>query len=76
MGKCQDHVNSDNVAYGRSGRGLGRGAGFGFRYRFGGNQQQFLTNVSERILIENEINILKDQLSSLEKQLKDLKQDD
>ena len=76
MGNCNDNVNAESFDYGRGGRGYGRRAGFGFRHRFGGNQQQFLTNVSEKTILENEINTLKDQLSSLEKQMKELKQDD
>jgi len=68
IGKCIDNANSENFAYGRSGRG------FGNRYGFGRNQKQF-SNVSEKTIVENEINTLKDQLSSLEKQLNDLKDD-
>jgi len=78
LGRCNDNINTENFVYGRGGRGNRRGAGFGNGngLGFGRNQQQFMTNVSEKTLIENEINTLKDQLSSLEKQLGDLKQDD
>lgn len=74
MGNCNDNI--ENIANGRTGRWYGRGGGSGFRHRFGRNQQQFLTKVSEKTILENEINTLKDQLSSLEKQMKELKQDD
>lgn len=73
MGYCAENADTENIAYGRGGRGYGRRAGFGFRNRFGGNQQQFLTNVSEKTILENEINSLKDQLSSLENRLDELK---
>ncbi len=78
MGRCNDNINMENFAYGKVGRGNGRGRGFGNRngLGFGRNRQEFLTNVSEKTLIENEINTLKDQLSSLEKQLGNLNKDD
>lgn len=74
MGRCNDNINTENIAYGRGGRANGRGRGFGNRngLGFGRNQLQFLTNVSEKTLIENEINTLKDQLVSLEKRLQDM----
>ncbi len=54
----------------RGGFGDGGGSGFGFRhgygnYNYGGN----IPDVTEKTLIENEIRILKDQLSSLEERL-------
>ncbi|MCD6177011.1 MAG: DUF5320 domain-containing protein [Candidatus Cloacimonetes bacterium] len=56
------------------GRGFGGGGGFGFR---GGNyNSNFIPNVSEKTLVENEIKILKDQLSALEKQLSETKKED
>ena len=80
MGNCSGNANEEGFVYGRGGRGFGRGfgrgAGFGNKYGFGGNQQQFLTNVTEKTILENDINTLKDQLSSLEKQLNELKQDE
>lgn len=58
--------------YGRGmGRGYGRGMGQGFGFRHG-YQNDYVENrspVSEKTLIENEIRVLKDQLSYLEKQL-------
>ena len=75
MGNCTGNIGAENIGYGRGGgHGFGRGAGFGNRYGFGRNQQQF-SNVSEKTIVENEINTLKDQLNSLEKQLNDLKDD-
>ncbi len=77
MGNCVGNEGSDNIAYGRGGRGYGRGAGFGNKFGFGfGRNRQITTNVSEKTVIENEINTLKDQLSSLKKQLDDLTSED
>ena len=53
----------------RGGFGHERGFGFGFRRRDGNFYLESIPNVSEKTMIENEIRILKDQLSSLEKQL-------
>ena len=48
-----------------NGNGFGRGMGFGYRSGFD-------NGVKEKTLVQNEINILKDQLESLEKRLKEL----
>ncbi len=74
LGRCNDSDNITDFVYGRGQRGNGNGNGFGFRNRigFGRNQQHLLTDVSEKTLLENEINTLKDQLSSLEKRLQEL----
>ena len=56
----------------RGGFGQGRGPGFGFRYGQGNFYRQSLADVSEKTMIENEIKILKDQLSSLEDRLSNL----
>jgi len=48
-----------------NGNGFGRGMGFGYRNGFD-------NGVKEKTLVQNEINILKDQLESLEKRLKEL----
>ncbi len=48
------------------------GRGFGYRHRFANN---YLTNnddVSEKTIIKNQINILKDKLSALEERLNNL----
>ncbi len=58
--------------YGRAqGRGFGRGMGqgFGFRHGYQNTYAGSGSPVSEKTLIENEIRVLKDQLSYLEKQL-------
>ena len=75
MGFCADNDNqyfsNRGLGYQRGnkgGFGYGRGYGLGYRYR----NINFENNptVSEKTIIENDIRILKDQLSSLEKQLK------
>ena len=52
-----------------NGNGYGRGMGFGFQQHGASN----LVDVSEKTLVENEINILKDQLLKLEEKLETLK---
>ena len=80
MGYCagNDHPGYTNSfsnrggGYGRrfqGGPGYGRGAGFGSRYGSGNYYQGDVADVSEKTLIENEIRILKDQLSALEDRL-------
>ena len=62
------------------GRGFGQGRGDGFQHRNGmgfryGDRNfsdSSMENVSEKTLIENEIRILKEQLSGLEENLKKL----
>ncbi|KPL16335.1 MAG: hypothetical protein AMS26_05005 [Bacteroides sp. SM23_62] len=61
------------------GWGIGRGPGSGFRGGFGpgfihgyGRMYEDIPEVSEKTMIENEIRILKDQLSSLEDRLSKL----
>ena len=53
----------------RGGPGYSRGAGFGFRGGYGSYNPGNVADVSEKTLIENEIRILKDQLSALEDRL-------
>ena len=80
MGYCtgNDHPGYTNVfsnrggGYGRGfrgGLGYGRGAGFGFRSGYGSYNPGNISDVSEKTLVENEIRILKDQLSALEDRL-------
>ena len=52
-------------------RGFGNGQGFGRGRGYGQGRGGF-TEVSEKTLVQNEINILKDQLASLEDRLKNL----
>ena len=58
----------------RNGNGGGRGMGYGFRHGATNFTQEVIPNVKEKTLIENQINILKDQLESLEEKLKTLKE--
>ena len=51
------------------GRGGGRGQGFGWRNSFGYNHDDFVPDVSDEILLENEARTLKNQLSYVEKEL-------
>jgi hypothetical protein len=78
MGYCVGNLPSGNMygGYGRGffrgsgfgrgyGRGFGRGFGFGFRNVYPTN----ISSASEKTIIENDIRMLKEQLSSLEEQL-------
>ena len=61
--------------YGRRfhvGPAYGRGGGFGFRGGYNNYYQEGVADVSEKTLIENDIRILKDQLSALEDQLSNI----
>ena len=49
----------------RGGFGQGRGSGPGFRHGYGHYQYESFPDVSEKTLIENEIRILKDQMSAM-----------
>lgn len=68
--------------FGGGGRGQGRGFGMrgqgqGFGFRHGSQNMNYINEptVSEKTLVENEIRVLKDQLSYLEKQLSKSKDD-
>ncbi len=77
MGFC---VGNDDLYYSnrglgyqrgnRGGFGYGRGYGLGYRYGYGNMNIENNPSVSDKTIIENDIRILKDQLSSLEEQLK------
>lgn len=72
VGNNQAGFKNNTIGFGRGnryGNGNGRGMGFGFQKQGVSN----LIDVSEKTLIENEINILKDQLLKLEEKLKTLK---
>ncbi|MCK5822907.1 MAG: DUF5320 domain-containing protein [Bacteroidales bacterium] len=62
----------------RRGPGFGRGFGRGFGYGRGegfanaNNYDENIPNVSEKTMIENEINSIKDQMSFLEKRLSEI----
>ncbi len=55
-------------------RGFGNrgGLGFGFRHGSGNTYPTNVPDVSEKTMIENEVRILKDQMSSLENRLSKL----
>jgi len=81
VGNKHAGFENDAISYAReNGRGFGRGnhhgkaygRGMGFAFRNQGLAN--LVDVSEKTLIENEINILKDQLQKLEEKLKTLKE--
>ena len=80
MGYCAGNdrpgYTEGNYNYGRGfgGGGFRRGFGGGYGFR-GGYSNDFVPNVSEKTLLENEIKILKDQLGSLEKQLSETKKE-
>lgn len=88
MGNCIDNEHPGNY-YSNSNRGGGYGRGFrggwrarnvegrGMGFRFGNRRflESPVQNVSEKTLIENQIRILKDQLSGLEEQLTKLNKD-
>jgi hypothetical protein len=57
----------------RGGRGWGRGYRGGYGPGPAGYYHAQFTDVSEQTLVENEIRILKDQLTALEKRLSKLK---
>lgn len=56
----------------RRGFGNRRGFGFGFRHGSGNTYPTNVPDISEKTMIENEIRILKDQMSSLENRLSKL----
>ena len=79
MGFCVDNDNQYFSIRGleykrgnRGGFGYGRGYGLGYRYGYGNKNIENNPSVSDKTIIENEIRILKDQLSSLEEQLKQM----
>ena len=58
----------------RGGPGYGQRAGFGPGRGYGNYSQGGIADVSEKTMIENEIRILKDQLSALEDRLSNTKE--
>ncbi len=76
MGYCTGNsrpgfMEPGRIGGGGFGHGYGRGRGMGYGYRQGYQPvyPESTPDVSEKTLIENEIRILKDQLSYLEEQL-------
>ncbi len=82
MGDCASNDNPEDGGRFNAGRGFGRGFQGGFAGRRGMGMGQGFRNrnfenipvVSDKTIIENEINSLKDQLSFLEKQLSNTKE--
>ena len=84
MGNCVGSNSQGNDDRFNAGRGFGRGfqkgfarnqgMGFGFRHGFRNQNVENSPEVSEKTIIENEINTLKNQLSLLEKQLSKTKE--
>lgn len=73
------YLTDNNFRQGRGfGRGYGfrngggRGFGFGYRHEFSDNYTENYIDVSEKTIIENQINVLKDKLTALEEKLKKL----
>ncbi len=54
--------------------GYGRGNAYRFRHGVTNFTEEIISDAKEETLIQNQINILKDQLDSLEKKLQNLKQ--
>ncbi len=55
-------------------RGIGMGYGFGYRHGFGNQNFENFPEVSDKTIIGNEINTLKNQLSLLEDKLSKTKE--
>ena len=77
LGNCSGNATSFSNRFG--GRGAGNGNGNGRKFRGGGfgNNARFsmqdFSGVSEKTILENEINVLKEQLKSLENMLSETK---
>ena len=81
MGYCAGNENPGFAGMQTNWKGAGRGFGRGFGHGFGkgagfrhgsGRIYEEIPEVSEKTMIENEIRILKDQMSSLEDRLSKL----
>lgn len=77
MGYCAgyDRPGYANQDYGRGyGRGFGRGygRGMGYGHAYPAYYPANVSNVSEKTVLENDIKILKEQLSSMEDRLSEI----
>ncbi|MCK5029371.1 MAG: DUF5320 domain-containing protein [Bacteroidales bacterium] len=73
MGNCVGSTNPELISGFGFGRGMRNGFGRGFNQGFGRNYTFSETqNFSNKEAIENEVNMLKEQLSILEKKLENL----
>lgn len=74
MGNCADNENQPGTFFGRGGRfGMGRGNRRGYGMGRRGNFDADVSNESEKSLLADEIGMLKNQLSSLAKEVMGLK---
>jgi len=80
MGLCVGNSNVEierNQGVGNGfGRGVGRGAGRGSGRNFSYQGNQFQQNFSDKEDLENELRILREQISFLEKQLSNIKKNE
>ncbi len=84
MGNCANSNFQENDERFNAGRGFGRGfqrgftgkrgMGMGFRHGFRNQNFENIPEVSEKTIIKNEINTLKNQLSLLEEKLSKTKE--
>ena len=74
MGYCAEDTNTGFGFFGR-GFGFNRGRGYGIGRNAGWFSDTANPAVSEKTILENGIRVLKDQLSSLEKQLSSFKKE-
>jgi len=74
MGNCAEDGSTGFGFFGR-GFGLNRARGFGIGRNTGWFSDTGNPGVSEKTILENGIRVLKDQLSSLEKQLSSFKKE-
>ena len=78
-GNNQAIKENDNSTYGRrngfrrSQKRMGNGRGMGFRSNIQNPMQDSIPNIKEKTIVINQINILRDQLESLEERLKTFK---
>jgi hypothetical protein len=73
LGYCAGYNEPGFTAEGGRGRGFGRGLGGGRGRGYGRGFSPAYPDVSEKTLLENEIRVLKDQMSALEKRLSETK---
>ncbi|MEN8223991.1 MAG: DUF5320 domain-containing protein [Bacteroidota bacterium] len=87
LGLCAGNSNQGNAgSFGRyashqgyrHGRGFGHGRGMGYRNReiYNRYADEFVPEISQETMLENEARILKEQLTLVEKRLSDFKKGD
>ncbi|NPA67829.1 MAG: DUF5320 domain-containing protein [Chlorobi bacterium] len=70
QGHCADIAG--DTAFGNGRFGLGRRHGYGRGFGFANFANRVYDGISEKTILENEINTLKDRLMSLEKRLSEI----